>query len=301
MDVDAAVVELYGLLPEQFTATRNRLARMVEDAGDARGSAAVKALRKPTLSAWLANQLVRTAPDGIHELTEVGEQLRQAHLAGDGSSLRQLTRRRYDLVRQLAKTARAQARELGRPVSEQTEARLIETLDAAVVDPGAAQLLRSGHLTSALRHVGFGVVDEAGDPAQLAPLKPRVIRSSRPKPPAKRPARRTGTTSKVDSTPQRRRIELESRVRETENEYAEAEAERIEAESQLDAHEHLMADLEATIARLSEQLEHARQQSREAKRRTRALQVERDRTTRNARVAQRRRDDSEQRLASFDR
>jgi len=56
----------------------------------------------------------------------------------------------------------------GRRVTAQTAERLTETLDAALVDPGAAQLLRTGQLTSALRHVGFGVVDENGDPAQLA-------------------------------------------------------------------------------------------------------------------------------------
>jgi hypothetical protein len=44
--------------------------------------------------------------------------------------------------------------------------RVTETLDAALVDPGTAQLLRTGRLTSALRHVGFGVVDESGESAQ---------------------------------------------------------------------------------------------------------------------------------------
>lgn len=86
-------------------------------------------------------------------------------------------------------TARAQARKHGHAVSAQTEQRLTETPDAAVIDPGAAQILRAGQLTSALRHVGFGVVDETGEPAQLAPVTPRVVRS-RPSPPAKAAAAR---------------------------------------------------------------------------------------------------------------
>jgi hypothetical protein len=53
----------------------------------------------------------------------------------------------------------------GRTVTAAVAERLAETLDAALVDPGAAQLLRGGRLTSALRHVGFGVVDETGQPA----------------------------------------------------------------------------------------------------------------------------------------
>lgn len=52
MDVDAAAVELYGLAPEQFTTARNALIK-------AAAEEAVKALRRPTLAAWPANQLVR--------------------------------------------------------------------------------------------------------------------------------------------------------------------------------------------------------------------------------------------------
>ncbi|WP_328522801.1 hypothetical protein [Kribbella sp. NBC_00359] len=79
MEIDAAVVDLYGLAPEQFVAARNRLAKAVRDRGDEPAAAAIVALRKPTVAAWLANQLVRADPDGIHALTEMGEQLRQTY------------------------------------------------------------------------------------------------------------------------------------------------------------------------------------------------------------------------------
>jgi len=75
MELDS-VLELYGLPPEQFTAARNQLARTLRDAGDTRGSETVRALRKPTIVAWLANRLVRTVPDQIAELTEFGGDLR---------------------------------------------------------------------------------------------------------------------------------------------------------------------------------------------------------------------------------
>ncbi|WP_460662956.1 hypothetical protein [Kribbella swartbergensis] len=301
MDVDAAVIELYGLPPEQFTPARNELARVARDAGDPRTSAVIKTLKKPTVAAWLANQLIRAAPDQINDLTELGEQLRQAQISGDGARLRQLTPHRHRLVQQLVKTARALARDHGRPVSQQIAQRLTETLDAAVVDPGAAQLLRSGQLTSALRHVGFGVVDETGGFAELAPIKPRVVRSTRPKVPEKKTTTtRPRRAPKVDRTLQKRRSELESRAKEAESEYAAAEAERAEAEAQLSAHDHHIADLEATIERLAESLERARQELRDANRRTRRLQVELARTTRNAAIAQRRRDANQQTLARLE-
>ena len=185
-------------------------------------------------------------------------------------------------------------------MSEQIAQKLTETLDAALIDPGAAQLLRTGQLTSALRHVGFGVVDETGGPARLAPIKPRVVRSSRPKPPAKRPTRQPRLASTATEAVNRRRTELETRAQEAESDYSEAEAQRVEAEAELDSHEHLKSDLKSTIERLIEELERARQQLREAERRTRRLQRERDRTARNAAIAQRRRDANQQRLANLE-
>jgi hypothetical protein len=41
---------------------RNDLAKAAMAAGDVAVSAQVKTLRKPTLAAWLANQLVRAVP-----------------------------------------------------------------------------------------------------------------------------------------------------------------------------------------------------------------------------------------------
>jgi hypothetical protein len=297
VDVAAAALELYGLPPEDFTAARNQVVKQAKDAGETSSSATLKALRKPTLAAWLANLLVRIDPDGIAELTDLGEELRQAHVSRDGRRLRELTLRRHGLVHKLVTTARAQAHVQGHAVSAPTEQRLTETLDAAVIDPGAAQLLRTGQLTSALRHVGFGVVDETGDPAQLAPMKPRVVRTSPPKPPRKATTRRTPQSTPAAAPS--RRTELRTRAQQAEREYAAAETERAHAQAELDAHEHHLADLQTTIERLTEELEHARQQLRDANRRTRALQVELNRTTRNATAAQQRRDATQQRLANF--
>ena len=300
MDVAAAALELYGLPPEDFTAARNQVVKQAKDAGDTSSSATLKALHKPTLAAWLANLLVRIDPDGIAELTDLGEELRQAHVSRDGRRLRELTLRRHGLVHKLVTAARTQARTRGHTVSAPTEQRLTETLDAAVIDPGAAQLLRTGQLTSALRHVGFGVVDETGDPAQLAPMKPRVVRTSPPKPPRKATTRRTPQTTPAASPAPNRRTELRTRAEQAEREYADAETERAQSQAELDAYEHHLADLKATIQRLAEELEHARQQLRAANR-TRALQVELNRTTRNATAAQQRRDANQQRLADLDR
>lgn len=175
MNSGAAIVELYGLPPEQFVAARRRLVAAARADGDRVAAEAIAVLRKPTTAAWLVNRLVRVDPDGIHALTELGAELREAYLSADGAQRRRMGRRRQDLVNGLVRTARARAAG-GRRVSAQTAEWVQETLQAALIDPGASQLLRSGQLTSALRHVGFGVVDERGELAKLGPVRPQVIR-----------------------------------------------------------------------------------------------------------------------------
>jgi septal ring factor EnvC (AmiA/AmiB activator) len=197
----------------------------------------------------------------------------------------------------LVRTARERAKDRGRAVSATVADRLTETLDAALIDPGAAQQLRSGQLTSALRHVGFGVVDETGAPVKFAPMKPRTVRRAPAKAPAKQAVRPQRLT--VDSAVERRTAELRTRAEEAEAEHTDAEAERAEAESLLDANQHQVTDLLATIERLNDELEQARQQLRAAQRQTSRLERGLDRATRTAALAQRRRDASRQRLANL--
>jgi hypothetical protein len=312
VDTDAAVVELYGLAPEQFIAARNELVKAARVAGAGSVAAAIAALRKPTLAAWLANQLVRTDPEGIHALTELGEQLRETYLSADSARRRELTRQRHDLVAHLVKLARDRAAG-GRRVTAQTAERLTETLDAALVDPGAAQLLRTGQLSSALRHVGFGVVDENGDPAQLAPVRPRVVRRTQPAPrkASTRKPTKTSPSSPGRAVPGKRqpavdrtlelRANQQQRAAEAEADYAAAAEERDQAEQLLDAHQHRITDLEADLIRLNDELEQTRQTLREARKQLPRLRRAYALAARNATAIQKRRDAEQQRLRSLDR
>jgi hypothetical protein len=191
-------------------------------------------------------------------------------------------------------------------VTTQTAERLTETLDAALVDPGAAQLLRSGQLTSALRHVGFGVVDENGDPAPLAPIRPRVVRHSRPadggskQTAGSRHARQNSRSSAVDRTLAQRRAAQQTRTDQADADFAAADDARIRAEQNLDAHQHRISDLKADLVRFNEQLEQTRETLRTAEKQTRRLQHEFDRAKRNAAAVAKRRDLEQRRLTALD-
>ena len=155
MDLDTVVDELYGLLPDDFAATRKSRAGEARAAGDRDLAAAIRQLRRPTTSAWLANLLVRERPVEIAALLELGTALLKAQSDLAGAEMRRLSQRRQDVVAPLSDAARRLARDLGREVSESTIRELEETLDAAVADSEARAALASGHLASAVRYAGW--------------------------------------------------------------------------------------------------------------------------------------------------
>jgi hypothetical protein len=148
--------ELYGLLPEAFTAARDERVRGLRRDGSRSRALAVKELRRPSVAAWLVNALVRHRRTEVEQLLQLGEALREAQANLDSDQLRDLDRRRQAALTALGRQARALARELGRPVSGQVIEEVGETLRAALTDPTAANAVRAGRLTATLRYAGFG-------------------------------------------------------------------------------------------------------------------------------------------------
>ncbi len=280
MDLDEIVDELYGLPPEDFTAARNTAAKQAKSYGDAELGDKVKALGKPTVAAWLANQLARENADELEALAMLGEQMREATASMDGAKLRELTPRRHSEVDALVKAASGLA---GRKISADVGQKLRETLDAALVDPAAAQAVRSGQLTSALRHVGFGVVDESGEPSNVFQLAPR--RSAKKKTAAGRAAAKEAEQPKVDP----------KAVKAAEKAVGEAEAELDAAEARVDDLKTSLTDLtdritKATddIERLTEELEQAKQTLEQSRKDRKRVESDLKTAEREARVADRR-------------
>jgi hypothetical protein len=73
----AAVDALYGAAFSAFTAERKRLSDERKAAGDKAGAREMLALKKPTMSAWVVNQLHRRAPDELAALFDAGAKLRK--------------------------------------------------------------------------------------------------------------------------------------------------------------------------------------------------------------------------------
>jgi hypothetical protein len=157
-DLLALADELYALPLAAFTPARDARAKELKDAR-------VKALRKPTLAAWVVNLLVRHETEQVDQVLEVGNALRAAAEGMDAAQLRELTRQRRQLTAAVTTRARAVARERGvrvtDPVADQVEA----TLTAAMLDAGAAAAVRSGLLVTPLAATGVDAVDAAASVA----------------------------------------------------------------------------------------------------------------------------------------
>ncbi len=149
---------LYAGPADAFTDARNAAAKGIKDKALA---AQVKKLKKPSVAAWAVNLLVRRESAQIDSVLELAEQLRAAAEALDGDELRALTRQRRQLTTALASTARSLARDAGvrltAPVVEQVEG----MLNAAMLDPVAAQAVRTGRVVSAFTSTGVSELDVA--------------------------------------------------------------------------------------------------------------------------------------------
>ncbi len=169
-DLDAMVDALYAGPPEEFVAARDALARAVAASGDDIGAARVRRLRRPTVAGWAVNQVARTRPDDVAALVALGDELRAATAARDRGRITMLDRLRRERIEALVGPLRESGIG-GRPVSADVVDRVGETLTAAVMDADAGEVVLAGRLGQALQHVGFGIVDEGGDEADVATMR----------------------------------------------------------------------------------------------------------------------------------
>lgn len=240
MDFETVADELYGLVPAGFTAARDARAAEARRDKDRDLAAALKALKRPSASAWLANVLVRRRPDEVDRLLSLAADLREAQDRLAGDQLRALSQQRHRVVAALVQEARRLGTEAGQAVSDGAARELQETLEAAMGDPAAAAALRNGRLTGALAYSGIGTPSGGADP-----------------PPS--PA----TPSRPDA----------GAVGEAEAAWAGAEGRARDAAEALDEAEARHAELERSVAELSGRLEALRSEAEAAAARVEELRL----------------------------
>jgi uncharacterized phage infection (PIP) family protein YhgE len=151
--------ELYGLPLPEFTPARDARAKELKGTDLGRQ---VKALRKPSVAAWVVNLLVRRETEQVEQVLSVGAALREAQASMSGDALRELTRQRRQLTAAVTTQARRTAREEGTKVTDAVADQVEATLTAAMVDEQCALAVRSGLLVAALATTGLDPADVAG-------------------------------------------------------------------------------------------------------------------------------------------
>ena len=100
-----AVTSLYSSDPGEFTEQRKALVARAREGGDKALAKTIAGLRKPTRSAWVVNMLVRADRFAVSRMTALGDDLRDAERAMDGPRIRELSRRRRELMASLLQQA----------------------------------------------------------------------------------------------------------------------------------------------------------------------------------------------------
>jgi hypothetical protein len=219
---------LYGLPLEDFTKARNDLARRLRSESSRDEAAGVASLQKPTLPAWIVNQLARGRPADVRALLAAAEAIKKGADGAD-EKFRSAADR---LVRAGRALLEAQGRRASNPVLEEVATTLRAT--AAV----APEELETARLTESREASGFdalaGVTISPGTkraPAKAKTARPRVDRAAVDR------ARRALTEARDDAREARQRA-------------ATAEREARRAREQLDAAETRVADAEQRLESL---------------------------------------------------
>jgi hypothetical protein len=231
-DLDRTVDELYALPLEEFVAERDARARGIRAEGDRELAGRVAALPKPTVAAWLLNQLARQRPDAVDQLVRLGADLRAVQQNLDGDQLRALGRRRQQLVRAFVREAAQLAAELGRPLSGATATQVEDSLRAAVADESAGAALLAGRLAAPLSYVGMG---------EAAPSTPAPAKTAEP--------------DEVGAVRERHRSAARQALVEVEREHRDATTGVTKAEQELRDLEQQHTHLQDRAAALRDELE----------------------------------------------
>jgi hypothetical protein len=243
-----AIDELFQLPLADFTAARNSLASRLRKSGKREEADQVKALPKPSISAWAINQLFWKHRKAYDRLMEAGAQLRNAQssqLAGRSSDVRKPLESRREALTELSRLAASALTHGGHSATPDMMRRVTSTLEAlsTLGDSGPP----AGHLVDDVEPPGFET---------LASLVPTAGGSR---------SRGAGQSTVLPFTAPKRKPATGRGKAETDDDRARREAaERAEAKAAVQAAERALKEARATAERAEAALKKAAAQTKAA-------------------------------------
>ena len=139
----------------EFIAARKTLATTLKKAGRSLEADRIKALAKPSVSAWTVNQLYWNHREPFDLLMATGESIRQAQTGKKGLNLRTLLDERREALLELSELAAPLLRDAGHNPSLDTLRRITTTLEAMTAYVSLPEGLSPGRLTKDIDPPGF--------------------------------------------------------------------------------------------------------------------------------------------------
>lgn len=169
MSHDAELDGLFQVPLGEFVNARNDLAASVKKNGDAESAKQIKALRKPSVSAWAVNQVYWNERWIFDALMSASDRLRAAIESGTADAV---AGDREETVRVAIGRARRFLEESGETASDVVMRRITTTFDALASYGSSNPNPMRGRLSEDLQPAGFGAF------AGVAPASPPLARST---------------------------------------------------------------------------------------------------------------------------
>jgi hypothetical protein len=153
-DVDS----LFALPLAEFTSARNALVKRMKQVNRADDAEKVKAIPKPSVSAWAVNQLYWNHRREFDRLLDTGQKLAQAQisqLAGTGADVRGRMAGRREAISKLMQLADVLLRGAGHSATPETLRRIETTLEALSLSSSTSGSAVPGRLTEDVAPQGF--------------------------------------------------------------------------------------------------------------------------------------------------
>jgi hypothetical protein len=161
--LDEALDEVYASDLDEFVGARNALVKRLREQRKRDEAEQVAKLRKPSVAAWVLNQLARRNRREVDLLLDAGHRLREAQagiLGGAGNAAFEKARRQEaDALKRLTHEAEQLLRERGSGGGKLL-GQIDESLRAAAISPTGRELLARGRFHQASRAEGFEIVTE---------------------------------------------------------------------------------------------------------------------------------------------
>lgn len=207
--LDDDIDDLFELPLTEFVGARKALAGRLKQKGFVSEAEGVKALAKPSISAWTVNQLYWRHREAFDELIATGQRFRKAQVTGKMVNMREALDARRDALSHLSDLATETLRDAGHNPSLDTMRRVATTLEALSVASSVADDLTLGRLTEDIDPPGFdslgsfapsaGITKRTAEPPRVSPAKKAVAASSKAKAAAAEASRQKERQARINA------------------------------------------------------------------------------------------------------